>query len=126
MQAILRTLHANADPATTDPLLPRYLHILFHLAITAPDDILAELVLDQALSLARGGKDSLSTRYPDEEIHWLASVTFNRAVDFYLMSADGDCHRWAQKAIELADCIEDEVSRGMLGRLLREKYIKLM
>ncbi|GES57082.1 Zn cluster transcription factor Rds2 [Aspergillus terreus] len=107
------------------PLLPRYLHILFHLAITAPDDILAELVLDQALSLARGGKDPLSTRYPDDEINWLASVAFNRAVDFYLVSTDEDCHRWAQKAIELADCIDDEVSRGMLGRLLREKYTKL-
>ena len=47
-------------------------------------------------------------------------MTFNRAVDFYLSSADEECKRWAGKAIEMAD-----LEGGALGRLLRAKLAKL-
>lgn len=62
-------------------------------------------------------KRSLSG-YPEDEIRWLSTVAFNRAVDYYLAAADMHCRRWAGKAISLADLIEDD---GALGRLLRGK-----
>lgn len=43
-------------------------------------------------------------------------MAFNRAVDFYLASADEDCRRWGRKAIEMADLAHRD---GVLGQLLR-------
>ena len=61
--------------------------------------------------------------YPDDELEWLAAVAFNRAVDFFVESAESVCRRWAAKAILLADLIH--VDGGALGRLLRGNLAKL-
>lgn len=61
--------------------------------------------------------------YPNEELEWLATMTFNRAIDFYLVSADEECRRWAEKAIEVADLVG--YNQGALGRLLRANLAKL-
>lgn len=49
-------------------------------------------------------------------------MTFNRAVDFYLASADEDSRRWGRKAIELAELMRDG---GMLARLLKDRFGRL-
>lgn len=123
--------------------LPQYLHTLFQLALAqeqvqaqtqssskggpgrGPDSssssssTIAESVVDQVLYLAKKSKPQSQGQgdpYPDAELEWLATMAFNRAVDFYRDSADEECKRWAGKAIEVADLVSGE---GGLGGLLR-------
>ncbi|RAK93126.1 hypothetical protein BO79DRAFT_137540 [Aspergillus costaricaensis CBS 115574] len=130
VKTLLRTLHASPSPFLDKSTfiiqtLPRYIRCLFQLSVDAAEYQLAETILDQSLSLVQGrhakaGKnDNLSPPgYPEDEIRWLSTVAFNRAVDYYLAAADADCRRWAGKAISLADMAQDD---GGLGRLLRRK-----
>lgn len=103
---------------------------------------IAETVLDQILFLARkshstihstagqqspsntgtvpssgpvsvpGSSSGSGSVYPREELEWLASTTFNRAVDFYRVSADAECKRWARKAIEVAELVDRGSNKG--------------
>ncbi len=57
-----------------------------------------------------------------EELEWVATTAFNRAVDFYCTSQDAICRRWAEKAMSLADLSNDD---GRLHRLLQAKYLGL-
>ncbi|KAJ5604466.1 hypothetical protein N7510_009620 [Penicillium lagena] len=111
------------------------------------DASLAESVLDQVLLLASDecfitsarpnqpfnlGMSSVSgiledrfwCSYPVEELEWLASVAFNKAVDFYSAARDEECQRWGMKAVQVAECV-DRVSGGALARTLRVNMEKL-
>ncbi|KAL4785183.1 meiosis protein SPO22/ZIP4 like-domain-containing protein [Aspergillus varians] len=134
VKQMIRTFHSSPSPylnPETDSYfteyLPRHLRCLLTLSIQAEEYILAESVLDQALILARNNNNTNNStqapHYPKDELQWLATTAFNRAVEFFLVSADGECRRWAGKAIALADLIEDD--RGELGRLLRRNFEKL-
>ncbi|PYI28538.1 hypothetical protein BP00DRAFT_459349 [Aspergillus indologenus CBS 114.80] len=133
IKLLLRTIHTSPSPDLTQSTttfhttLPRYLHVLYQLALDASQPELAESVLDQVLVLVRDWK---MTEFPEGEVQWMASVAFNRAVDFYLAGEDGECRRWAGKAIALADLlllvVDGEDGGGALGRLLRARYGKLM
>ncbi|KAE8378353.1 hypothetical protein BDV26DRAFT_292309 [Aspergillus bertholletiae] len=126
IEKIVHVLCTTASPyleaATVRATLPHYIHTFFQLSLDASDYCLAELALDQALASACDlcSKDS---RYPSDEIQWMATVAFNRAVDLYLLSKSGDCQRWAAKAIKLVDLGEKDCE--MLGALLREQLKKL-
>ncbi|RAH66618.1 uncharacterized protein BO66DRAFT_474137 [Aspergillus aculeatinus CBS 121060] len=142
---LLRTIHTSPSPdltkstknttTTTTTMyqtLPQYLHVLYQLALDASQPDLAESVLDQVLVLVR---DWQMTGFPAVEVQWMASVAFNRAVDFYLAGEDGECRRWAGKAIALADLLVvvvvdgvggEDGGGGALGELLRARYGKLM
>ncbi|OJJ32366.1 hypothetical protein ASPWEDRAFT_175647 [Aspergillus wentii DTO 134E9] len=126
VKTIICAFHASSSPflnrASFRANLPRYLRCLFQLAISATDTALAESVVHQVLALAHQARTKSGTPYPNEELEWLATMAFNRAVDFYLGSADGDFRRWAGKAIEMADLVRDQ---GILGRLLRQNFVKL-
>ncbi|PWY71662.1 hypothetical protein BO70DRAFT_389529 [Aspergillus heteromorphus CBS 117.55] len=143
VKTLLRTLHASPSPhlnhQTISQTLPRYIRCLFQLSLSAADDPLAESVLDQAIVLVRdpGGRgggyqgpdpsSSSSSLYPSDEVRWLATVAFNRAVDFYLVARDEDCRRWAGKAIVLADGVDGVGGDGgELGELLRERLEMLV
>jgi hypothetical protein len=60
--------------------------------------------------------------YPQTELEWLATSTFNHGVDYYLQDNDKECQRWAQQAFILAQWLED---KGALRDLLMEKYASL-
>ncbi|KKK26572.1 hypothetical protein ARAM_003000 [Aspergillus rambellii] len=126
---MIRAFHSSPSPflntstSNFDENLPRYLRCLFVLSVDAKEYELAESVLDQALIFARD-PSSKKSHYPKEEIQWLAVVSFNTAVDFFLSSADGDCRRWAEKAITLADLIG--VDHGELGQLLRRNLSNIL
>ncbi|BCS26477.1 uncharacterized protein APUU_51188S [Aspergillus puulaauensis] len=134
VKKMIRTFHSSSSQSlttkSTDGLnthLPRHLRCLFSLSIHAEEYILAESVLDQALILARDSPNSTrstSTPYPKDELQWLATTAFNRAVEFFLVSADEECRRWAGKAIALADSISGD-DGGELGRLLRRNLARL-
>ncbi|MCJ1250157.1 hypothetical protein MMC30_007383 [Trapelia coarctata] len=97
--------------------LARWVRCLFQLALTSKAEI-AEFLLDQVCALARDDK----MVYPAEELEWLATTAFNRAVDFYCASQDEDCKRWAEKALEVTRGARDE---GQLHELLESKYMGL-
>ncbi|KAL4933468.1 uncharacterized protein BDV17DRAFT_298935 [Aspergillus undulatus] len=140
VKQMIRTFHSSTSPcpflrpvteSETEAFttyLPRHLRCLFSLSLQAQEYILAESVLDQALFLARPSNNPKVNSYPQDELHWLATSAFNRAVEFFLLSADGECARWAGKAIALADCIGDNGEAGLgsgLGALLRTNFAKL-
>ncbi|KAJ4319655.1 sporulation-specific protein 22 [Neodidymelliopsis sp. IMI 364377] len=58
-------------------------------------------------------------RYPATELEWLATSSFNRAVDYYLQDNDTKCKEWAEKAMILAQWLEDD---GQLRDLLMGKF----
>ena len=72
--------------------------------------------------LTRRSPQQKSTPYPPVELEWLATTTFNRAVDFYCADEDEACRRWADRALDLATSYPDE---GAFRRVLQEKYLAL-
>ena len=60
--------------------------------------------------------------YPAEELEWIATVAFNRAVDFFVAEDDEACKRWAEKALNIAACCMDN---GNLQNALQEKFMGL-
>ncbi|KAL4876099.1 meiosis protein SPO22/ZIP4 like-domain-containing protein [Aspergillus karnatakaensis] len=137
VKQLIRTFHSSPSPFINTPnkpfqeFLPRHLRCLFALALKAEEYILAESVLDQAIVLVQNQtkknkenpKPKPRSRYPEEELQWLATTAFNRAVEFFLVSGDEDCRRWAGKAIALAELVGD---KGELGGLLRGNLEKIL
>jgi len=84
------------------------------------------MILSQALALVRQAPPVADTsdgatkgpRYAAEEIEYLATVTFNRAIDAYCVGDDTTCHRLADVAVELAACLE-----GVDGGALRDALV---
>jgi hypothetical protein len=62
------------------------------------------------------------TPYPPEELEWLATTTFNRAVDLYCASDDAACKRWAELALSVALFVDDG---GELHGLLQVNYLRM-
>lgn len=68
--------------------------------------------------------DALQTQrpFPTEELEWMATTAFNRAVDFYCAGDDEIAKDWAGKALNIAQHCSDE---GSLERLLQSKLLEL-
>ena len=113
------------------PVVARYLRILYHITLlptysTPPPKSASrtpktDMLLRQALALADEAVFAADPAhfYPVEEIEWLATSTFNRAVDAYSASDETECRRLVEQALELADRVQDQ---GILRRLLVERY----
>ncbi|GFF91006.1 hypothetical protein IFM47457_08688 [Aspergillus lentulus] len=127
---IICIFHSSPSPSFSAGVfhqkLPRYLRCLFQIALEAADYSLAESVLHQAIALAQDGSadTDLPFVYPSDELKWLSTMAFNRAVDLYIASADEECREWGEVAFTLADLIKDD--GGALLRMLRQNYAKLM
>ena len=61
-------------------------------------------------------------RYPKTELEWLATSTYNRAVDYYIRENDEKAKMWAEKSFVVAQWIEDD---GVLRDYLMEKFSTL-
>lgn len=108
-------------PFTT---LSRYMRILFRLSLSLPSATVSGVslaLLDQICDQAHQGKDS-ETPYPDDELEYLATTTFNKAIDYYCLEDDESCRRWAAKACEVAGFMGDG---GRLGVLMQERLLGL-
>jgi hypothetical protein len=99
--------------------LSRCIRCLFQLALTS-SPAKAEFLLDRILALAGDGGGPV--RFPEDELAWLATTAFNRAVDFYCAAQDGDCARWGEKALRIARLADDG---GSLHDHLQDKYVGL-
>lgn len=58
-------------------------------------------------------------RYPRTELEWLATTSFNRAIDYYTQEDDDKCKMWAEKSFVIAQWLEDD---GAVRDLLMEKF----
>lgn len=119
--------------------LSRWIRCLFSLALSETD--IAVQLLDQAVTIAEDARkvcDSTCSRhdsvdltqvfspplqqsklFPPEELEWLATTAFNRAIDFYCTSQDALCRLWVEKALALSNLCEDG---GALHEVLQQKY----
>jgi hypothetical protein len=61
--------------------------------------------------------------YPSTELEWLATTSFNHAIDYYSQNNDEKCKAWAEKALTVSQWAEDG---GRLNRVLMEKYSGLV
>jgi len=52
-------------------------------------------------------------------LEWLATMSWNHAVDLYSVGKDEECKKWALKAINLAHYCEDE---GRLEKNLQDRF----
>jgi len=100
--------------------LSRYMRCLFQYALPQGDSI-AESLLDQVQNLALEAQES-EQPYPVEELEWIATTAFNRAVDFYCAGEDVLCKNWAAKAITIASLCPGD---GALQGLLEQKFLGL-
>ncbi|KFY01778.1 hypothetical protein V490_00767 [Pseudogymnoascus sp. VKM F-3557] len=101
--------------------LSRYMRCLFRLGLSSGDGSLAESLLDQVSELASSAENN-ETPYPLEELEYVATNAFNRAVDYYCTGEDDACRRWAGKAVGVAGFCADG---GGLRSLLQEKLVGL-
>ena len=97
--------------------LARWIRCLFTLALTS-DLETAGQVVNQVATIAETSRKQ-SMKYPAEELEWLTTTTFNRAIDFYCSSHDALCRRWAERALALSSLCDDG---GQLHELLQRKY----
>ncbi|KAJ5113684.1 hypothetical protein N7456_002218 [Penicillium angulare] len=54
-----------------------------------------------------------SNPYPPEELAYLATTSFNRAMDLYSEEKDIDCKRWVEKSIRLAKLMSNAEGDGL-------------
>ena len=87
------------------------------------DNKKTEAFLDQVVTIVEDANKGQGKKYPAEELEWLATTTFNRAVDFYGSSQDAECHHWAGKALFLAALCNDG---GVLHSLLQRNFQSLV
>lgn len=60
--------------------------------------------------------------YPATELEWMAISAYNRAIDYYVSEDDAKCKIWAEKAMIVAQWLEDD---GQLRDLLMGKFSAL-
>ncbi len=60
--------------------------------------------------------------YPMEELEWIATRSFNYAIDLYCAGDDNGCKNWAGKALNVAHYCADD---GALERMLQSKLVVL-
>lgn len=64
----------------------------------------------------------MSKPFPADELDWVVATTFNHAIDVYARGDGELCHRWAFKALKLAECMDDG---GRMKEVLEERVVKL-
>ncbi|KAG7285410.1 hypothetical protein NEMBOFW57_010037 [Staphylotrichum longicolle] len=99
--------------------LAKYTRCLFQATLPL-DDGLAMRLLDEACSKARELRESQAA-WPEEELEWMATTSFNHAIDCYSAHETERAKDWATKAINLAHYCND----GRLEEILQSKYLRL-
>lgn len=64
----------------------------------------------------------MRTPFPALELEWLVASTFNHAVDHYARGEEASCHKWALKAMDLAEYVDD---KGALAATLQDRFARL-
>ncbi|KAI1006471.1 hypothetical protein K3495_g1756 [Podosphaera aphanis] len=100
--------------------LARYMRCLFQITLSEQPEM-TEQLLDQVCHHAQEASEG-DQPYPLEELEWIATRTFNHAVDLYCCHDDNGCIRWSSKALQVAHYCDD---KGALKNILQSKLVKL-
>ncbi|KAF5027780.1 hypothetical protein F66182_111 [Fusarium sp. NRRL 66182] len=100
--------------------LANYMRCMFQ-AILPLDDSLALQVVEQAVQIAHEGCQ-MQKAFPAEDLDWIIATTFNHAIDILARGDEDLCQRWALKALDLAEHLDDG---GDMRDVLRERVVKL-
>jgi len=101
-----RTTSTTLPPRSV-PALARYLRIFYTLSLSSPtanttEENKTDVIVSRVVELATTAPEE----YPAEELEWMASTTFNRAIDAYCTADEVGCRRLAQQAVGIAGCLE--------------------
>lgn len=104
-------MSTNASSPVPTLVLARYLRIFYTLSIASSDADKTDIITSRTVELA--SSSPAADQYPAEELEWMATTTFNRAVDAYCTADEAQCRKLAQQAVEVAACLA-RVDRGAL------------
>lgn len=112
------------------PISTAVIHVLKPTQSTRRFDVLPSVLATPPLSSPLELVDAVpadeehkqTDRYPATELEWLATSAFNRAIDYYIGEDDDRCKMWAEKAMTVAQWLEDN---GQLRDLLMGKFSAL-
>lgn len=93
----------DASTPSSIPTAARWLRILYHLCTTEPSNNTdkASSLLERAIVLADDAPPDV--QYPAEELEWLSTTTFNRAVDAYCSNDEESCRQRVEEALNVAE-----------------------
>ncbi|KAI5458131.1 meiosis protein SPO22/ZIP4 like-domain-containing protein [Mariannaea sp. PMI_226] len=100
--------------------LAKYLRCLFQATLPLDDEVALQVV-EQTLQIAREG-NQMNRPLPTDELDWVVATTFNHAIDILARGDGALCHRWALKALDLAEYMDDN---GYMQNIIRERVAKL-
>ncbi|KAF9771923.1 hypothetical protein IL306_010392 [Fusarium sp. DS 682] len=111
---------ASGNEQFDNQRLAKYMRCMFQ-AILPLDDNLAFQVVEQSVQIAREGSQ-MQKPFPAEDLDWIIATTFNHAIDILARGDEDLCQRWALKALDLTEYMDDN---GDMRDMLRERVVKL-
>lgn len=90
--------------------LARWLRFTFSIALSDADGGISVKLVEQAAALARRGTEMRNDPYPEDELQWLATTSFNKAVDLLAVENRQAADQWMEAALELARYAADNGS----------------
>lgn len=124
MEKIINACWRNNKDITR---LARWIRCLFLMTLTS-DPTISLRCVDQACAIAAKAQvGRIPEPYPAEELAWLATMTFNHAVDLWFADEDkAESQKWAEKALNLSGVGGVGVGEGGgLHAVLQDKWMRL-
>jgi hypothetical protein len=90
--------------------LARWLRFTFSVGLSDADGGISVKLVEQAAALARRGTEMRNDPYPEDELQWLATTAFNKAVDLLAVENRQAADQWMEAALELARYAADNGS----------------
>lgn len=90
--------------------LARWLRFTFSVGLSDANGSVSIKLVEQAAVLARRGTEMRNDPYPEDELQWLATTAFNKAVDLLAAEDRQAAEQWMEAALELARYAADNGS----------------
>jgi hypothetical protein len=90
--------------------LARWLRFTFSVGLSDANGGISVKLVEQAAVLARRGTEMRNDPYPEDELQWLATTAFNKAVDLLAVGDRQAADQWMEAALELARYAADNGS----------------
>lgn len=90
--------------------LARWLRFTFSVGLGDANGGISVKLVEQAAVLARRGTEMRNDPYPEDELQWLATTAFNKAVDLLAVEDRQAADQWMEAALELARYAADNGS----------------
>ncbi|GAB7322157.1 hypothetical protein MBLNU13_g03171t2 [Cladosporium sp. NU13] len=90
--------------------LARWLRFTFSVGLSDSDGGISVKLVEQAAAMARRWTEMRNDPYPEDELQWLATMAFNKAVDLLAIENRQAADQWMEAALELARYAADNGS----------------